>query len=164
MTIKDKLEQLRADLEIDAASIDRAIAKQPQLYLTAAELLSHATSIADEMKDKLKLVEAKLYLTIREKLISNDEKFTETVLTSRVAKAEKVVSARSDLRRAQQDMNDAQALKEAYSQRSYMLNHMADLIVSGYLNSNSHSSSKSEASYSAARARLEGARSKRDRV
>lgn len=124
-------QELREALTINRDRLDDELIRQPQRFYEAGEAYARAVDSREAAKDKLKLVSADLYLRLRRKL-SDKEKPTEAMVNAHVESDDEHMAAKAQLAQATAAAEQAQALKEAFSQRAWMLRELCALYVSGY--------------------------------
>lgn len=126
-------QELRDGLQIDKHRLDAAIAMQPTLYQIVGEQVALALSRADAAYENVKVVDARLALSIRE----GGEKLTEAAVSAKVLATPEhtaAVQASNDARRIH---GEWVSLKEAYAQRAYALRDMVSLFTSSYFQNSS---------------------------
>lgn len=138
-----KLEQLRSGLVIDKDNLDDCLVQQPELYYHVAEAFSHAIATRDALKLDIEIAEAREAKLIRELAAEADEKLTEAGLREQLALIPELQKLRR--RRIEEESNISawQALKEAFTQRSYMLRELVPMHLSRF-NSGSVSSPRTQ--------------------
>lgn len=129
-------DQLRDSLNIRRGNLDEELIRQPQLFYEAGEAYAKAVDAREQAKDALKLTAADLYLRLRRKL-ADKEKPTEANLNAHIESSEEHVIAKVRLAEATAEVEKAQALKEAYSQRAWMLRELCNLHLAGYFSKGS---------------------------
>lgn len=130
-----KVNELKHLLKIDPLNLDEAVLQQPTLYYQVGQKHALAVSERDKLYDQLKITDAKLNEEIRRELNEDGIKATEAMIQAKVlAEPEHaaVVTAYGD---AKYVADELQILKEAFSQRSYMLRELVELYTSGYYGS-----------------------------
>ncbi len=124
------LARLEAELRIDRDGLDECVIMQPELYYHVAS--GHAMAVAE--RDALKLdfeqEEAKEGLSIRRAAAQIEEKLTEASLRDRLKTAKGLADLERDLQDAKAEAERWSALRDAYSQRSYMLRELVALHLS----------------------------------
>lgn len=131
-----RTEELRAHLTIRRGNLDEELIRQPQLFYEAGEAYALAVSRRESAKDALKQVAAELYLRLRRKL-ADKERVTEATLNANVETHPEHAAARVAFAEAQAEVEAADALKEAYSQRAWMLKELCALHLAGYFSKQS---------------------------
>lgn len=121
---------------IRRGNLDEELIRQPQLFYEAGEAYAMAVSRREAAKDALKQVAAELYLRLRRKL-ADKERVTEATLNANVETHPEHASARVALAEAQAAVETSEALKEAYSQRAWMLRELCALHMAGYFSKQS---------------------------
>lgn len=129
-------EELKALLTINRHQLDDELIQQSQVFYEVSERVAHFTSERDAYKDDLATVDAALGLQFRENARVQQVKITEALVQEYILTAETHVTAVKSLLAARQQVDEAQALREAFLQRSFMLRDLVSLQVSGYTMSN----------------------------
>lgn len=132
-----KASNLKSHLKIDKNNLDEAIQRQPLLYYEVAQKHALAVSQRDEKYDAVKVTDALLSLEIRERFNEEGVKATEALVTAKVLEHTEHSKVVTDHMRAKYIADELLALKESFSQRSYMLRELVELYVSGYYTSDS---------------------------
>ena len=125
-------DRLQAGIAIDKLALDECLIEQPQLFFEVSERLALLMSQRDAAKDNLKVVEAEIDDIIRGDAAQEDKKITETAVKKQIEAHRDVIAANKKLRDLNQQVAHIGALKEAYSQRSYMLREVVALHLAGY--------------------------------
>lgn len=126
------LSEFRKNLKINKYQLDEEIVQQSENYFSVAEQYANVVSLRDEAYEKLKQVDADLYLDIRDRLAHSGEKATEATVNSLVMVDEEHVKQYEVYLEHKRQSETLQALKDAFSQRSFMLRDLAQLYISGY--------------------------------
>ena len=124
-------------LMIDKHKLDDELIQQPDRYRSAAEHYAMAVSLRDEAKDKMKVVEAQLYLKHRQSFDAKDKKPTEAEVNAMVTVDPLRIKARNEHLQRQLAADQWEALKDSFSQRSYVLKDLVALHLAGYFASSS---------------------------
>lgn len=122
-------EALKAKLIIDPLDLDFAIIKQPDLYADVGEAFAKAESIRDQAKSCLEEESAELDAEIRS---NTTNKLTESQVANAIKLETSYKDALDQYLIAKEIAGRWKALLESFSQRSYMLNHLVSLHISGY--------------------------------
>lgn len=128
----DELEELRSLLEIDKHSLDDEIVRQPQTFFKISEASVKATAHRDFCKEEIKRVDADLAAAHRRKIEKSGARATDSAVSSAVAADPKHQKAVDRYIKANQRAELLNALREAFSQRSYMLRDLSTLFVANY--------------------------------
>lgn len=126
------LARLETGLVINRDLLDQELIDQPQHFLLAAEECVLAISKRDAVKEQAKQLDAELLLSFREDLESKGKKPTEATLSALIEGHPVRKKLRTDLLEASRDVDILEAVKEAYSQRSWMLRELCSLYVAGF--------------------------------
>lgn len=132
-SVRDCVARLRNLLVIRREALDDELVRQPQLMFEAGELMARALSLRDRAKDDLKRTTAAASSTVRGEM----DKATEAKVSAEVEQRRDVGEATDALRVATRLANEAQAVKEAFAQRGYVLRDLCSLFISGYFSSSS---------------------------
>lgn len=141
-------------LKIDQYALDEMLIQQAMLYFTAAQQATFKSQDADVAKDALNTAKADAYQRIRDGCITGNVKFTETLLANDVALDSEVLKAHAAFTKAKFEADEASALRDAFSQRSFMLRDLVQLQITGYFMKNSGG----EAEHTVRRERIRRAR------
>lgn len=129
------IEYFRESLKINKHDLDTALIGQPGLYYEVCQQHLLATSRADELKDRLRQKEAEISLAIRAK--EESKKLTETAIASMVLTDPERGKMQASVIQAAREVAEWSALRDAYSQRAYVLKDLAGLFVAGYFSTSS---------------------------
>ncbi len=143
--IEDKLAELQEQLLIDRNDLDTMLIKQPQLYRQVGDGFAEAESFKDRAKDSLEAEVAKLDAYLRRAAAETKEKFTEPQLANMIKLQDSYVKVWEEYIRCKELSGKWKSLLESFSQRSYMLNHLVTLYVSGYWGQATGASSRQQA-------------------
>lgn len=124
-------------LKIDRHSLDEALIQQGELFYQVSHAYTLAVSQRDATKEKLRRLEAQLWIATREDLERQEERVTESMVAKTVELVPEYQKARKRLLVHTQEADLWQALKEAYVQRGYVLKDLCGLFVSNYYAENS---------------------------
>jgi hypothetical protein len=150
---------LQRGLEFSKTGLDTALMQQASLFFQAADLYAAALNIRDGLKDTLKQVSAEIYMNIRKERQQAGTKVTEGELEAIVDSDPGVIEIRGKLNKANYDLEIADGLRKAYSERNFALKALCDLYSSGYWQKDSVSQQTTrEAGYSENRAKMAAAR------
>lgn len=128
----DELDELRQKLEIDKHSLDDEIVRQPQTFFEISEAAVKATARRDFCKEEVKRIDADLAAYHRKKIEKSGTRATDSAVASAVAADPKHHAAVDKYIKASQKAELLNALKEAFSQRSYMLRDLSALFIANY--------------------------------
>jgi hypothetical protein len=142
-------------LRIDKHDLDTEIIAQPQRFFEVAEEATRLKSVEDATKANLETVTAKRSLAIRSQLEEAGEKVTEEKVKMMLASDKYRREAAQALLEARAEADRQSALREAWSQRSWMLRDLAGLFAAGYF---SQAAVRGEASREVADASIEKTR------
>lgn len=116
----------QADLKINRNNLDKDLLTQADLFYQAAVAAAEAGSVADAAKDKIKRLEGELVKVVRTKLQRTEDRVTEAMVTAGVQSHEDMVKAKRRLTEATKEAALADALVEAFKQRSYMIKELCE--------------------------------------
>lgn len=157
------ISDLEEGLRIDPDGLDDACVAQPELFYRVAKELALSISRRDQQKQYLEETEAEVGLKTRHDAEVAEEKVTEGQIKSEVAAHPKVRAANSDLLRYQRRVAELTALKEAFSQRSYVLKDLVALYLANYYESAGEGGASKVKEVHAGRAKEEASRRRRER-
>lgn len=131
-SIVNTFQRLEAAIKIDEYDLAVVCRDQPTLFHQVSREVAYSISRRDLAKQNLDRVEAQLILDYR-----GDAKRSETKMVADEVKASikldsAYLEAQEKLAKSNEVLLDWQALKDAYLQRSYALNHMVDLYLANY--------------------------------
>ena len=126
------LSQLEKLLAIDKDDLDTELVRQPQLFYEVSELMVEAVANRDRLKDALGVTEAQVAAAVRDRLSRQEVKVTEGLVREEIALDAKTLKAQHEFQEAKHAADQAQQLREAFIQRSFMLRDLASLYVAGY--------------------------------
>ncbi len=129
---KEKIKEFEGLLMIDKEDLDHELVGQSSAYWQVGQAYAQAQSEVESAKDHLKETDAALYLELRDKKEKEKEKFSESVLNNGVLLDRRHVKAAANLRQWQSLANQLGFLKDAWSQRSYMLRDLCQLFMASY--------------------------------
>ena len=157
------LAELQESLAIDKSVLDDEVIRQPVLFYEISEQLTDAIAERDGAKENLAAVDAELDVEGRKKLSKASAKTTEKMFGNYVQTHPDHEDAFNKWLDAKTRADKLLALKEAFSQRSYMLRDLVSLYSANYYEDASIKPSKAvEAShYAANRQRIGNARAAR---
>jgi hypothetical protein len=127
---------LQERLEINKDNLDRELVWQAELFHKAAHAYALAVSRRDELKEEIRLLSADLALLLRRKLEAKG-KVTEGLVQNHLEAAPDYQALRKQLAEASRETEILAALKEAYSQRSWMLRELCSMYIAGYFSTTS---------------------------
>ena len=116
-------------LKIDKEQLDRELAEQPTLYENVGELHAIALANRDSKKNALEIVLAETDRKIRKE---SKERITEAQVAKLIELDDDVQQARHELVEAKLEESKWAAVKDAYSQRAYILRDLAQLYMANY--------------------------------
>lgn len=127
-----KLDRLQQELSIARDSLEQACTKQPDLLYRVAEQVALHRSRRDAAKKELEEKEAALYIELRRAAAMLEERVTEAEIKAQMTtkREHQVLTAR--LAEANELLVRWEVLKEAFSQRSYMLRELVALYLARY--------------------------------
>ncbi len=132
-----KLDEFRGYLKIDRDALDEAIIMQSDLYYRVSRMFVLAVSKKDKLKEEIAIVDANLDMDLREEAANKKkgEKVTEGAIRGQIAAHRAHIESIREYLDARREMEELQALKDAFSQRGYMLRELARLYIAGYYQS-----------------------------
>lgn len=123
------LEQLRGMLAIDEDRLDECLMEQSDLFYNVAEGFALATARRDAAKLDLEQLTASIDSSIRARYAQREERLTETAISRLVAADHNIQNLERELLGYRAECDKWQAMKDAFSQRSYMLREIVRLLI-----------------------------------
>lgn len=134
--ITDELEEFIAEYEeslaIDENGLEEALIIQTTNYYAVSKRLSLEQSRRDAAKQHLRDVEARVDSAIRIAVRENGEKVTEREVESRRTNHSDIRDAHNLFMRVDRGVKALEALKDSWSQRSYILKELTALWLASY--------------------------------
>ena len=130
-----KWDELQDRIRIDRNALDNEVSEQPELLFHAGRQYAASVGRRDAAKDRLKQTDAELHFKVRADLAKTTEKVTESTVAARIESHPDHLEARDALTAAQKEMELWLALKEAFSERGWMLRELCGLFTVGYFSS-----------------------------
>lgn len=125
----DPLDHYKQYLVIDKHDLDSCLVEQPGCFYHVAQGLAFATAERDAAKLEMEEIQAKLDQELRAEAVRKDEKLTESAIQNKLRMLPKVQDAQRKFLDLRKDAEQWLALKEAFSQRSYMLKELVALYI-----------------------------------
>lgn len=148
------IEELETALAIDQNALERACKDQPMRFYAVAKLIPAAISQRDAARKELKEVEAQVDIEIRAEAAQRDERVTEAIVAARVCLNPRVREAGERVRKISLRVGKLEALREAFQDRSRMLNKLVDLYIANYFGSEASSTPRHMRAVTATAARI----------
>jgi hypothetical protein len=123
-------DEVRTNLRIDEDDLDRCLVAQPEYFYQAAIAATAANAARDMLELELKELTAELDQDIREELGRLEARFTEAGITNKLRTLPRIKEKQRACLAARREADDAQALKEAFIQRSYALKDLTAIQLS----------------------------------
>lgn len=123
--------ELEEALAIDEHALDEALIRQPDAFYRVSKKLALMASRRDAAKQSLQEEEAYADERARSSIPEN-EKATEGAIKALIRLDSKVQEANDKLLKLSRDTALLQALKEAFTQRSYVMKDLVSLYVANY--------------------------------
>jgi len=125
-------DEMAERLKINRDALDQELIEQPQLFWQVSERYLWAVSIRDARKEELEQTRARISLDIRSVSAKAGEKTTEAGILALVQTDSRALEVKEAYTKAVEEAARWAALKEAFSQRAYILRDLASLYVAGY--------------------------------
>jgi len=125
----ETLDRYKEFLAIDKDALDDCLIEQPECFYHVARSLVLASSDRDAAKLAFEELQAKLDQDLRAKAIAAEEKMTESALQNKLRTLPAVQDSQRTYLEARQAADEWLALKEAFSQRSFMLRELVALYI-----------------------------------
>jgi len=122
----------RSELRIDKHALDREVCEQPERSLHAGQEAARLASVRDLAKDRSKVVAAQRSLDIRTELADAGGRVTEAQIEARLMTDEERIAAHREYIEAERNVAEAEAERDAWRERGYMLKTLGDLYSAGY--------------------------------
>jgi len=137
MKIEDvkELDDFKKYLKIDEHALDKEVSRQPELFFEVAQRSAIKLGERDAAKLALEQAYAVVSLGIREDNVG--KKTTEGLIDQLTKSDDAYISYQDDYLTAKQLAESWDALKDAFSQRSFMLRELASLYIAGYFQTTS---------------------------
>lgn len=129
---KFTIQEAKDGLRIDKDDLDSAIVKQSVLFYNVSQELVSAKELRDQAKDEMERVESGVSSDFRTELSDKKEKVTEARLRELVLNDSEFQDARTVYLMMRNKVDSWESLKEAYSQRSFMIRELAHLWSANY--------------------------------
>jgi hypothetical protein len=117
----DEEDEVRSKLRIDDEELDQCLIEQPEYFYQAAMRSTAANAEQNGLELELKEKRAELDGSIRQRLANTETKATEAAITNELDTLPVIKDLRRKCLSAKRAADEAQALKEAFIQRSYAL-------------------------------------------
>jgi hypothetical protein len=127
-------DELEAMLVIDTNALDVEVVNHPDLFYRVSRQYAELMSRRDAAKTVLEETEAQVTLEARELAVGS--KVTVAEIDATVRMDQRVRRATADYNNLSAETARAQALKEAYQQRSYAFGQLIDLQTTNYFGVN----------------------------
>lgn len=125
----ETLERYKQYLAIDKDALDDCLIEQPEVFHHVAHALVLASSERDAAKLAFEELQAKLDQELRAKAVRTGEKTTESAIQNQLRTLPAVQEAQRFYLDSRQAADEWLALKEAFSQRSFMLRELVALYI-----------------------------------
>jgi len=116
-------------LAIDRGDLDGCLTEQPETYYHVSQEFASAVAERDQTKLELEELQASLGQELRAIALREEEKLTETGLQQKLTAHPKIQDLQRVLLQKRKDADRWQALKESFSQRSFMLRELVALFI-----------------------------------
>ena len=128
-TLGDELEK---KLKIEKFDLDTELIEFPSVFYQVSENVTTAMAERDHLKDVLGQVSAELDTEIRVDFANEGKKITENQVRSEIETHPNYLKARKNYTDAKVLADQWSTLKEAFSQKSYMLRELVALYAANY--------------------------------
>lgn len=129
---KNSENDFQKELSINKYKLDEECISHASRYAYYAEAQALAKSNVSKAKDNLELVMAERNMEIREQLSSGEKKVTEAMVNATIAKDEKVLEAKSELRDAEEVYSRLTVAVQAFDVKRSELDNLVKLYCAGY--------------------------------
>lgn len=120
----------KSRLRIDTEALSECLVEQPQLYYDVATELARARARVDAIKLDVEETQARVDREIREQAIAAGVKITEAAIQQQTKLDDRIEAVTRSHLEAREDLERWQAMRDAFSQRSFMLRELVSLHVS----------------------------------
>lgn len=127
-----RLARLEGCLSIDRNRLEQACVGQPDYIHQVADEVALVRSRRDAKKKELDEKEAALYVEIRHRASVHEDRITEAEVKAQMTLDRERRRLSNELMRCNELLARWEALKEAFSQRSYMLKELVSLYLARY--------------------------------
>ena len=124
-----EVERFKPHLAIDKNNLDDCLIEQPEVYYHVSEALVKATAERDAIKLQLEEATAAEDQNIRTVAVRMGEKLTEASIQNKLTLVPAVKVLADKLVKQSGKVGELAALKEAFSQRSFMLRELVALFI-----------------------------------
>lgn len=125
----EEIDRLKQRLVIDQDALSECLIEQPQLYYEVTNAHVRAVSLRDAAKLELEEIHARLDKAIRADADAAQTKITEARIQQEIHLDPKYQAKRKQLLELSERADRLQALRDAYSQRSFMLRELVALTI-----------------------------------
>ena len=141
----DNLETLQEGLMVDKDSLDDEFISHPSNFYTIAAAYETAIMARDSCKIDIEQTEAELYIQFNRKAEEQEGRVTDTSIKRQVTSSKRMIELEKTYLRLKEKAGKLGAMKEAYQQKGYALNKLADLYIANYFTTESGGKQRSEA-------------------
>lgn len=134
---EEALESLKSGLQIDKLALDEALEAQPQSFWHVCEQLALWTSRRDQAKQELQIIEAQVDAETRDDMSKAGERVTEKQVEAAKIGDARVIAAQQEFLRLNHTVMLFTGMREAYSQRGYVIRELVNLHLASYYSENS---------------------------
>ena len=130
-------QRCRRTLAINRDDLDTEVAQHAEKFFRVAEMAVLASAAYDQIKQDLKLVEARVAKEVRAAAAAEERKISNDAVEMEVLNDREIKTLHRELGDAKLAMDKWSALKEAFGQRSKMVTESVGLYISKYYSRNS---------------------------
>lgn len=124
--------ELRKGIAINRDMLDEELIANAQSFHHAGEGFAFAKSRRDTLEARLARLHAELDNDIRENMVSQNEKFTETQIKQKILQEKDYRKLHDDFLSACREADSWEGLRNSFRQRADMLKALVQLHVTGY--------------------------------
>ena len=161
------IEEFEGYLQIDKTELDEELIQQPTLFYKISHELEMILSQRDKAKQHMDVIYAQLDGDYRAELEEEGEKYTEAVIKNSILIDKEHQASMDEYTKWKEKASVLGALKDAFSQRSYMLRDLVSLTVANYYERESitvGSSQEQDMKYSKRKAQINEKRRTKKRI
>lgn len=142
---RDAYADLRAAIKIDRERLDDELIANSHNFHHAGEGFAYAKSRRDAAEAALERVKAELDNEVRERMVADEEKYTETQIKQIILRETEFKDAHKKYLAACLEADSWEALRNSYRQRADMLKSLVQLYTTGYFGELTGASERREA-------------------
>lgn len=127
--MSETIDHWRQYLTIDKLDLDSCLVEQPETYWHVSHAVANAIAVRDAAKLDLEEIQAEEDKKLRDAASRSEEKITEAALQQKLRLVKRVQDAQRKFLDTRKEADEWLALKEAFSQRSFMLRELVAITI-----------------------------------